>query len=55
MPTGGVLSAGRRDCIAKVLINVQASLPSPDPTSSMPLLSTASLEVAIRNRSQNNF
>ena len=55
VPSGGTLSAGQRDCVAKVLINVQASLPSPDPTSSMPLLSTAQTEVAIRNRSQNNF
>lgn len=55
LPTSGALTAGRRDCIAKVLITVQASLPSPDPTSSTPLLSTAQLEVALRNRSQNNF
>lgn len=55
VPTSGALTAGRRDCVAKVLINVQASLPNPDPTSPMPLVSMASLEVAIRNRSQNNF
>jgi Tfp pilus assembly protein PilW len=55
LPTSGALTSGRRDCVSKVLISVQASLPSPDPTSTMPLLSTASLEIAIRNRSQNNF
>jgi hypothetical protein len=55
MPTLGVLAAGQRDCVAKVLLTVQASLPSPDPTSSVPLLSTAQTEIAIRNRSQNNF
>src|SRR5262249_49828786 len=41
LPTSGALTSGRRDCVAKVLISVQASLPSPDPTSTMPLLSTA--------------
>jgi hypothetical protein len=55
LPVSGAVPAGMRNCIAKVLINVQASLPSPDPTSTMPLLSTAQTEVAIRNRSQNNF
>lgn len=55
LPVSGAVPAGKRDCIAKVLINVQASLPSPDPTSTMPLLSTAQTEIAIRNRSQNNF
>jgi hypothetical protein len=39
----------------KVRVTVQASLPSPDPTSTMPLLSTAQVEVALRNRAQNNF
>jgi len=55
VPSGGALSQGQRNCVAKVRITVQASLPSPDPTSTTPLLSTAALEVAIRNRSQNNF
>ena len=55
LPTSGALTSGRRDCVAKVLVTVQASLPSPDPTSTVPLLSTAQLEIAIRNRSQNNF
>ncbi len=55
VPTNGALSTGQRDCVAKVLITVQASLPSPDPTSSVPLKSTAQLEVALRSRSLNNF
>jgi len=55
VPTNGALSAGQRNCVAKVLITVQASLPSPDPTSTTPLLSTAQTAVVIRNRSQNNF
>jgi hypothetical protein len=54
-PSGGTLSAGQRDCVWKVRVTVQASLPSPDPTSTMPLLSTAQVEVALRNRAQNNF
>jgi type II secretory pathway component PulJ len=55
MPTNGALSAGQRDCVAKVLITVQSSLPSPDPTSSVPLKSTSQLEIALRSRSLNNF
>jgi type II secretory pathway component PulJ len=54
-PTSGALTAGKRDCVAKVLITVQASLPNPNPDSTMPLLSTAQIEVALRNRSQNSF
>jgi hypothetical protein len=54
-PAGGALSAGQRDCVWKVRITVQASLPNPDPTATMPLLSTAQVEVALRNRAQNNF
>jgi hypothetical protein len=54
-PTAGALSAGQRDCVWKVVVTVQASLPSPDPTTTYPLLSTAQVEVAVRNRAQNNF
>jgi hypothetical protein len=54
-PSGGTLSAGQRDCVWKVRATVQASLPSPDPTSTVPLLSNAQIEVALRNRAQNNF
>jgi Tfp pilus assembly protein PilW len=53
--TSGALTAANRDCVWKVRVTVQASLPNPDPTSTMPLLSTAQVEVALRNRSQNNF
>ena len=55
VPTAGALSDGQRDCVWKVVANVQASLPSPDPTSTMPLLSTAQVEIVLRNRAQNNF
>jgi type II secretory pathway pseudopilin PulG len=55
VPSGGTLSAGQRDCVWKVVVTVQASLPSPDPTSTYPLLSNAQVEVALRNRAQNNF
>jgi hypothetical protein len=55
VPAGGTLSTGQRDCVWKVVVNVQASLPSPDPTSTTPLLSTAQVEVVLRNRAQNNF
>jgi hypothetical protein len=55
VPAGGTLSPSQRDCVWKVLVTVQASLPSPDPTSSTPLNSTAQIEVALRNRAQNNF
>jgi hypothetical protein len=53
--SGGALLPGQLDCVWKVRVTVQASLPNPDPTSTMPLLSTAQVEVALRNRSQNNF
>ena len=55
VPSGGTLSAAQRNCVTKVLITVQASLPNPDPTNATPLHSTAQVEVALRNRSQNNF
>jgi len=55
VPVSGTLSAGQRNCIAKVRATVQASLPNPNPNESTPLISSAQIEVAIRNRSQSNF
>ena len=57
IPTGTppALTASQRDCVTKVRITVQANLTNPDPNNSMPIPSVAQTEVAIRNRSLNNF
>jgi hypothetical protein len=57
IPTGTPpsLTAGQRDCVTKVRITVRANLSNPDPNNSMPIPSVAQTEVAIRNRSLNNF
>ena len=49
------LSLGQRNCVAKVVVQVMSSLPSPDPNSSVPLESEVRTEVALRNRSLMNF
>jgi hypothetical protein len=57
LPVGipAALTAAQRDCVAKVRITVQASLPNPDPRNPNPRTSLAESEVAIRNRSLTNF
>jgi hypothetical protein len=57
IPTGTPPSptAGQRDCVTKVRITVRANLTNPDPNNSMRIPSVAQTEVAIRNRSLNNF
>jgi len=57
IPTGTppALTASQRDCVTKVRITVRANLSNPDPNNSMPIPSVAQTEVAIRNRSLNNF
>ena len=55
VPVNGALTAGQRDCVAKILITVQASLPNPDPHRTDALISTAQTEVAVRSRSLNNI
>ena len=57
LPTGTppALTASQRDCVTKVRIMVRANLTNPDPNNSMPIPSVAQTEVAIRNRSLNNF
>jgi hypothetical protein len=47
------LTAGQRDCVAKIRILVKADLDNP--TLNVPLVSVAQSEVAIRNRSLMNF
>jgi|GEM_PF-2405986 len=49
------LSTAQRNCVAKIQVAVQASLPSPNPRDPLPLNSTAETMVAIRNRSLSNF
>ena len=49
------LTAGQRDCVAKVRITVTASLANPDPRHPAPLTSLGTSDVAIRNRSLANF
>jgi hypothetical protein len=53
--TPKTLSTGQRNCVAKVVVQVASSLPSPDPNSSTPLESEVRTEVALRNRSLMNF
>jgi len=57
IPTGTPpsLTSSQRDCVTKVRITVQANLANPDPNNSTPIPSMAECEVAIRNRSLNNF
>jgi len=57
LPTGTppALTASQRDCVTKVRIMVRANLTNPDPNNSMAIPSVAQTEVAIRNRSLNNF
>jgi len=55
VPASVALTTGQRDCVAKVLITVQSSLPNPDPHRTDPLISTAQTEIAIRSRSLNNI
>jgi hypothetical protein len=55
VPAGepATLTAGQRDCVAKVRIRVRADVDNP--TLAVPLASAAQSEVAIRNRSLMNF
>lgn len=57
IPTGtpAALTAGQRDCVAKVEVTVTASLANPDPHNTAPILSRADSQVAIRSRSLANF
>ena len=57
VPAGSpaALTAGQRDCVAKVRITVTATLANPDPRHSTPVTSVGTSEVAIRNRSLANF
>lgn len=52
---GGALSAGQRDCTAKVRIEVRVAVGDRDPGSNRVLIGKAATEVAIRNRVLNNF
>jgi Tfp pilus assembly protein PilW len=49
------LTTAQRNCVAKIQVVIQASLPSPSPSAPQRLNSTAETMVAIRNRSLANF
>ena len=49
------LTPGQRDCVAKVRVTVRAQLPNPDPANPAMITSEAQSEIAIRNRSLDNF
>lgn len=53
--TPPMLNECQRDCVAKVRISVHSELSSPDPAMAVPVRSEAVSEVAIRNRSLDNF
>jgi len=57
VPVGvpAALTPSQRDCVAKVRITVRAELPNPDPGNPVPIASEAQTEIAIRNRSLENF
>ena len=52
VPAGSppALSAAQRDCVARVRLTLQATLPNPNPNSPHALVSQVSSEVAIRSR-----
>jgi hypothetical protein len=49
------LTACQRDSVAKVRVTVRANLPNPNARVSTPIASLAESEVAVRNRSLDNF
>jgi hypothetical protein len=53
--TPPALTSSQRNCVTKVRITIHASLPNPDPQNSTPIASLAESEIAIRNRSLENF
>jgi type IV pilus assembly protein PilW len=57
VPAGSppALTTCQRDCVARVHITVRASLDNPDPNVATPVRAEASSEIAIRNRSLDNF
>jgi Tfp pilus assembly protein PilW len=52
VPAGSppALTASQRDCVGRVRLTLQATLPNPDPNHPQPLSSQVSTEVAIRSR-----
>jgi len=57
VPAGipAVLTQCQRDSVAKIRITVTANLTNPNPNISTPIASVAESEVAVRNRSLDNF
>jgi Tfp pilus assembly protein PilW len=53
--TPAELNQCQRDCVAKVQVAVRAAIPSPDPMNPVAVRSQAASQVAIRNRSLDNF
>lgn len=57
VPAGSppALTAGERDCVARVRLLIRASQPNPNPAITQPIVSVAESEVAVRNRALDNF
>jgi Tfp pilus assembly protein PilW len=53
--TPAELNQCQRDCVAKVQVAVRSAIPGPDPMNPVAVRSQAASEVAIRNRSLDNF